>query len=258
MLLDKARAGEPLGIDIIDIHAHYGSASFGIPDLSVDSLVDVMNRTGVTKMLCSSMACYSPNVNTGNRNLYNAIQKFPDRILGYVSAFPSSYKNVKQEIEKYLACGFAGIKLHDSNGIAYSDKAYTAAYEIAHELSLPILFHTWGKKEQLNSLQETSKRYPNAILLAAHAGAANEKDYIELAQQCKNIYLDLAYSFSPRGLVKRLVDGVGPEKIVWGSDCYFFGQAQQLGKVIGARIIDEEKILILSGNAKRILAESKL
>jgi len=58
--------------------------------------------------------------------------------------------------------------------------------------------------------------------------------------------------------INSAVDGVGPEKVIWGSDCYFFGETHQLGKVVGARILDEEKILILSGNAKRILAKSKL
>lgn len=256
ILLEKARAGEPLGIDIIDMHVHYSSPGFSVPELSAASIVNSMERMGVTKLFCSSMYCYSPNANAGNQKLMDAIQEFPNRIFGYVSVFPSSYKNVKQEIGKCLKRGFVGIKLHDSNGISYSDNAYEAAYEIAHDLSLVILFHTWGRESQLNPLKKISTRYPNATLLAAHAGAKNEAGYIELAKECKNVYLELAFSDSPRGLVKRLVDGVGAEKVIWGSDCYFLGQTHQLGKVVGARISDEEKTLILSENAKRILEKS--
>jgi len=122
---------------------------------------------------------------------------------------------------------------------------------------LPILFHTWGSKEDLRELRQLSAHYPNASLLAAHAGATNEAGYIALANECPNVYLDLSFSGSYRGLVKRFVDAVNPEQIVWGSDGYFFGQAQQLGKVIGADISDELKKMILGGNAKRIISKIK-
>lgn len=257
-LLEKARAGEPLGIDIIDMHGHYSPPQFCVPELSAESLIDSMDRMGVSKLFCSTMYTHTANANAGNQLLLEAVKKFPDRISGYVSAFPASCESVKKEIEKYLGLGFSAIKLHDSNGIPYSDSAYNAAYEIAHELHMVILFHTWGGENQLNPLKDISKRYPNAILLAAHAGAANENGYIELAKECKNVYLELAYSGSPRGLVKRFVNAVGAEKIIWGSDCYYFGETHQLGKVVGARISDAEKTLILSGNAKRLLAKSKL
>jgi predicted TIM-barrel fold metal-dependent hydrolase len=47
---------------------------------------------------------------------------------------------------------------------------------------------------------------------------------------------------------------VGAERIIWGSDITFLNQAHQLGRVIGADLSEEEKRLILGGNARRILA----
>ncbi len=88
----------------------------------------------------------------------------------------------------------------------------------------------------------------------AHSGAGlNEKGYIELACEHENIYLELAMSGSTPGLVDRLVAGAGAEKIVWGSDTYFINMAQQVGKVLGARLSEEQKRIVLSENAKRIL-----
>ena len=45
------------------------------------------------------------------------------------------------------------------------------------------------------------------------------------------------------------------EKIVWGSDALFINMAQQIGKVLGAEITDNQKKRILSDNARRILGD---
>ncbi len=253
-ILEMARNGEPLPFEVIDLHGHLGRYNFPIMDQSPASMVKVMDRLGVDKIICSHMQCMASSSAIGNDEVYAAMQAFPGRIFGYVVTFPSCRQAVKAEVEKRIGQGFTGIKLHSSNGFSYNIDAYHAAYEIAHDLRLPILFHTWGQGSCLNELKEISRRYPDTSLLAAHAGAANEAGYIALARECPNIYLDLAFSASWRGLVKRFVDAVGPEQVVWGSDAYFFGQAQQLGKVAGADISDECKKMIFGGNAARILS----
>ncbi|KKK49641.1 hypothetical protein LCGC14_3133040, partial [marine sediment metagenome] len=52
---------------------------------------------------------------------------------------------------------------------------------------------------------------------------------------------------------EQLVAEAGAENVVWGSDAIFLSQAQQIGRVIGARISDEDKKTVLSGNARRLL-----
>jgi uncharacterized protein len=254
-ILEMARNGEPLPFEIIDMHGHLGRYNFPIADHSPGSMVDVMDRIGVNKIICSHMQCMSTSIEFGNDEVYDAMTAYPGRIHGYVVLFPWSREAVKSEVEKRIQQGFSGIKLHSSNGFSYDVDAYHAGYEIADDLCLPILFHTWGQEDCLNELRAISKRYPHANLLAAHAGAANEAGYIELANECPNVYLDLAFSGSYRGLVQRFADAVNPEQIVWGSDAYFFGQGHQLGKVVGANVSDEIKKMILGENAARIMSK---
>jgi len=257
-LLEKARAGEPLGIDLIDMHGHMGRFGFSIPDHSAKSIINAMDVAGIKKFFFSHMDCMTANFNEAHDEMYETIKKFPSRFYAYISPFPHSKKSVKDEVIKRVAQGFSGVKLHSANGFPYNSEEYDDCYKIADDLCFPMLFHIWGKKDDFNDIREISKKYPNTSILMAHAGAANEAGYIKIAKECKNVYLELAYSVSPRGLVKRLVDAVGAKKIIWGSDCYFFDMHQQLGKVVGARISDEEKILILAENAKRILAKRKM
>jgi predicted TIM-barrel fold metal-dependent hydrolase len=82
----------------------------------------------------------------------------------------------------------------------------------------------------------------------------NEAGYYRIAREHPNVFVDTVGSSAARGLVERAVAAIGADKIVWGSDAYCYGLPQQIGKVLGAKISDEDKVKILSGNAQRILA----
>lgn len=253
-LLERARNGERLDdVEIIDMHGHIGWPKFVIPDTSVEGLVELMDRIGIRSIMCSHMCVLSSDVGWGNDELLDAMRRFPGRILGYVSIFPASADTVRAEVERCVNVGFHGIKLHNSNGFAYNDPAYLPAYQIANERRMPALFHTWGQEQELKEIQEISRSYPEMSCLLAHSGAANGDKAFGMARESANIYCELAYSVSPRGLVARAVQSAGEAKVVWGSDGYFFSSAHQIGKVLGADISDETKRKILSGNARRIL-----
>jgi len=118
--------------------------------------------------------------------------------------------------------------------------------------------HTWGDEPTLSDVRELSKKYPQSAIIVAHAGSRAEEKYISLARDCPNVYLDLAFSSGPRGLVDRFVQAVTAKKMVFGSDALFFSLHHQVGKVIGAYITEAEKRLILGKNAARILSRRKL
>jgi len=251
-LLEAGRAGRPItNFEILDLHGHIGRIGFALPDLSIGGLVRQMDKVGVKSIVVSSMHCMSPNVVHGNREVLAAMRAFPGRILGYISLWP--YPEITGETAWCIDQGFTGIKVHNCNGFPMDHPGYDGSYALADEHRLPILFHTWGGEEEFAQIRNLSARFPETSLLLAHAGCANEEGYLKIAAECHNVYLDTAFSRSPRGLFERLVAGAGAQKVVWGSDAYFYTQSSQVGKVLGAKISDEEKRLVLSGNAQRIL-----
>ncbi|HOQ29210.1 MAG TPA: amidohydrolase family protein, partial [Armatimonadota bacterium] len=136
----------------------------------------------------------------------------------------------------------------------YTDPVYAGALSVANERRMPVLLHAWGAASDFAAIRELAAKYPEASFLFAHSGTGGaEAECIRLAREVPNAYLDLAYSQGPRGLVERLVAGAGAEKVLFGSDCYFFSMTQQIGKVLGADLSDGEKRKILSENALRIL-----
>ena len=58
---------------------------------------------------------------------------------------------------------------------------------------------------------------------------------------------------STNKLIDILCERVGSEKVLYGSDWHLYSMTQQIGRVLGAKCSDEEKINILSGNAQKIL-----
>ena len=254
-LLRAGRAGERLaGLEIIDMHAHLGVYSFTIPDLSAAGLIASMDRLGVSRTVVSHMACMSADAERGNRELQAALEAHPGCLLAYCSVWPRSRQWVARQAEHWLAQpGFIGVKIHNSTGFPYTHESYEPLYAQAHDRRLPVLLHTWGADAEFAQVRTLAERYPEAAFLLAHSGSNNEPGYIQIAHEHPYVYLDTTLSMARRGLTERLVEGAGAEKVVWGSDVYFLGQAQQLGKVLGAKLGDEARGKVLGGNARALL-----
>jgi uncharacterized protein len=253
-LLERARQGNPLtGETIIDLHGHLGRHDFCIPDLAPGSLVAAMDRIGIESILLSHVRCLSSQPSRGNDEVLDAMQAFPGRILGYVILLPTTAGEVQAEMERRVAEGFTGLKLHSANGIPYDEPNYEPALAIANERRMPVLFHTWGEANMFRQIRGLAEKFPEASLILGHAGAANENEYIKIAGEFPNLFLDLTFSAGPRGLARRLVDGAGVDRVVFGSDGLFLSITQQIGKVLGADLTEDQQRQVLGGNARRIL-----
>jgi predicted TIM-barrel fold metal-dependent hydrolase len=235
------------------MHGHLGPYDFAIPRRGVGDMVAEMDRIGVAKLFVSHTQCMTAGVEIGNREVADAARAYPQRLLGYLSVWPSAAAEVEAATRRWLAHGLRGLKVHDNNGFSYADPAYAPAYRLMDAYGLPMLFHTWGLQHQLEAVRDVAKSHPGATVLLAHAGCQNIDAYVAAANECPNLYLDLTLSASPRGLIERFVTEAGSHRVVWGSDSCFLSMSQQLGKVIGADISDDDKRRILADNARDIL-----
>jgi predicted TIM-barrel fold metal-dependent hydrolase len=253
-LLERGRRGEMLAdLNVIDVHGHLGRYHFAIPDLSPAGLIADMDRIGVRTILCSHLSCISGEVERGNQEVLDAMRTYPGRIEGYVTLCPDDEERARAETQRRLGEGFIGVKLHNANGVSYTHKAYAHALAAANERRMPVLLHTWGGDEEFAQVRELAAEYPDASVLLAHAGNTRPEEYVRIAREFENLYLDPCASRAPRGLVEQLVEEAGVDKVLWGSDAIFLSMAQQIGRVLGAKISDDDKRQVLSENPQKLL-----
>lgn len=250
----QAFAGRPLlEATVIDAHAHLGDdVAFTMVDPSFAAMVATMDRMGVNVACVSSIPAIYGQSRRGNDEVLAALAQYPDRFFGYTVVDIGYPERTPGELERCLAGGMRGVKVHSVSGLPYDHANYKAVYDFAAAHSLPLLAHTWSD-EELNALEPQFDRCPNVNFILGHAGAAVPEHYVRLGHQYDNVYLELCFSVCPRGLVEFFVGEGLAHKLLWGSDCLFMSMEQQLGRVVFAQLSETDKRLILGATAARVL-----
>jgi predicted TIM-barrel fold metal-dependent hydrolase len=251
---ERALAGLPLGVEVIDCHAHVGPSRALDRDTSVEAMLGLMDAIGVTRSAISGfMFGTGVRLETMNDWVAEFVRAHPERFLGLCYLNPRDPEFLEPEMARcFDELGFAGFKLHiDWNGVAYDASAYEPVYRFAAERQVPILAHTWGDSA-VRQLASAARANPSVPFLAGHSGAGDVSISIEEARRTPNLFLELAYSAGTPWVVERFVREVGADRIVWGSDSILFAQSHQIAKVAFADLSEWDKAAIFGGNARRI------
>ncbi len=249
---------------IIDMHTHMGlEYCLYYEDHDADGMVRYMDEVGVEFVVCAPVEDLMDGASS-REQIRDAMQRYPDRIKGYYSVNPL-LGVTPTEIQKAFATypGYVGLKfLPDYHRTSLMDAAYRPALEYANAHGMLVLSHTWGVSmngESCNSADKVVRvldRYPNLVFLMGHSCQGQVDLAIDIAKSYPNAYLDLCDTGRLNGVIEKMVGAVGAQKVVFGTDVPMQGFCFQLGCVLGARISQAEKKLILRDNALRILKET--
>jgi len=253
----RARRGLPVEGFVADMHMHVGEMkSFRVPHWAdVDLFVRELDRHGVDVGAISSMPAVLGGLQPGGNGMtLEAVRRFPDRFFGWIGINPSYPDEMAAEMGRCYEAGCRGLKIHVSVGLPYEHENYRRALQFAAERAMPVLAHTWGP--EIDALRPYFGDYPTINWTLGHAGCVEAEKYAEVAREFDNVYLDICYSRAPRGLVEFFVEQGVVEKVMFSSDCYFMGLAQQIGRVLFAQVAPEHKAMILGENARRFLGEA--
>jgi predicted TIM-barrel fold metal-dependent hydrolase len=255
--VQKAFAGQPIdNCLVIDAHSHLDeNPIFPFLDTSLETLVARMNCLGIKTVCVSSLPAIYGKARLGNDRVINAMRRYPGRIFGYMCVDPGYPERIVPEMERCLAAGVRGVKIHSYSTrplLAYDSPNLAPLYEFTNAHGLPLLVHSFTT-EELQQLQPQFTAYPRINFILGHTGACGLDPYMRLAKTHDNVFMETCLSLSPRGLFETIVDeGLG-SKVLWGSDEVFMDASQQLGRVLFARVGESDKARILGGNAARVL-----
>jgi predicted TIM-barrel fold metal-dependent hydrolase len=117
-----------------------------------DGRIEEMDRAGIDKAIVSLTAPgvdhFDPVVGTAiarsvNDELAAAIDKYPDRLMGFAALAPKDPQAAAEELERCVRdLGFRGWKTHSNFGDSYIDeRRYWPILAKAEELGVPIYLH---------------------------------------------------------------------------------------------------------------------
>ena len=250
----------PEDIEVIDAHTHIDTiAGCNIRLSKAEDVIEYMDRLNIKKSLISSIGSIGCDFKAGNDIVAEAVSKYPDRLLGYVTVNPHYKDGNIKEIERFKENkNFIGIKIHPSHlGVTVNAECLDEVYAYAHQMHSLVLVHTWSDGE-IAALTEISEKYPEMRLIMAHAGATSGvKRCAEAIKTHKNLYCDFPIASAPYGIVETLVKHGDANKILFGTDSTLADPRITYGRVLFADISDEDKTKIFYKNAAKILNKVK-
>lgn len=250
-------------MDIWDLHTHLSGVPGGTPSERLGQLLGYADRMGIQRLcVCMGMEWdYDPSpekMRQENDEVLAAVRAFPDRAFGFVYLNPKHLEASLQELDRCVREGpMVGVKLWVAQRCNAPE--LDPIVRRAAELKAIILQHTWLKitgnlpgESTPMDLAELAARHPEVPLVCGHTGGDWEVG-IRAVRPHRNVSVDLGGGDPASGMTEMAVRELGAERVLFGSDAGGRSFASQLGKVLGARIPDSAKRLILAGNLKRLL-----
>ena len=259
-LVERGESLSSLGWRIIDGHAHLGPyGEFHIPSPDAASMVEMMDRLGIDTTMLSPHLAISSDFCRGNDLAAEVMRCYPGRFVGYVTANASYPDAVLPELVRgFDELGLRAIKLHPSlNGYSVSDPACEPIWSFAQERGAVVLSHTWESNPLCGPrlFSPIAEEYPGVRFLLGHSGGttAGRREAIGVVQTHDNVYLETCSSTLMSAELEWMVEEVGAERVIFGTDSPWLDPRFILGKVAYADLADEQFQLVLGENMARLL-----
>ncbi len=258
----------PAEFAAIDAHNHVRDNGQGSLNTQLaDNLLEGCARLGIEQICVSrplSTETVAPAVfQAANDTVWQAMQYSP-RFLGFCFVDAHYPEEAQAEIKRcIIERGMLGAKLYHQFFI--DDERQRPVMETAAQLGVPVLVHagrctdpaTMAAQPRLSHaghFQNALVKFPDTILIQGHIGGGGDWEWnLRLLEgmQSNNYYLDLSGSVIDAGMIRRCVDTIGCERLLFATD----GSLEEgVGKLMAAKLSRQEMQLICRGNFERIMA----
>lgn len=260
-----------MNFEIIDFHTHpFPDAAHNIAahkdycGMSVENTRAVFDHLGVSK-ICGSVIRAG---GAGDDDPWTVVRENNDHALSlrdachsfYIPGFHVHPAYVEQSIAEIGRMHALGVNLigelvpyYDKwNEYTYASPEFSEILDAAEQYDMIVSFHSQNEDE----MDAMVKAHPHIRFVAAHPGEYPAfMRHIARAKMSDNYYLDLSGTGLFRyGMLRRAIDDMGLEHILFGSDYPTCNPAMFVGAVLLDPLLsDQEREKVLSGNAKSLL-----
>ncbi|MFC1903766.1 amidohydrolase family protein [Chloroflexota bacterium] len=237
---------------------------------TADELIESMDKAGIdiSVIVNTGWTTHDMCVET-NDYILESIARYPQRLIGFCAVQPQAFEAAITEIERCAKEGARGIGeiRPDMQLFDLGDEEVMPPFVEAlrkHKLTLlthasePVGHDYPGKGIVTpDMLYPFITSHPDLTVVCAHWGGGLPFYALmpEVKEAMKNVFFDTAASsFLYRPQVYTQVSQlVGADKVLFGSDYPLLAQTRLLQEINAAGLSEEEKSLILAGNAQRLL-----
>lgn len=239
------------------ISAFYGGMKVRY-DGTLKTLLEEGAAAGVDRYIVQSVATVPSQVRAINDFIAECVKIYPDKLIGFGALHPD-FDDIAGEMERIISLGLKGIKLHsDFQQFFIDDEFAFPIYEAAEGMGLPILFHVGDERYDFSSperLLRVVKRFPKLTVIAAHLAGWSMWDRGTELFEHSGVYADCSsslYAMTPEHAAE-LIRRIGADRVMWGTDYPMWSASEELERFNKLPLSDNEREMILSGNALRLL-----
>lgn len=233
---------------IIDVHGHLGPWFFGPDAGTVADNRALMEKHDIDLQLVSGVEAVTYDPIEGNRNLTAQVADQP-HLPGLFVIDPRDVRGADQLMDELLPTEvFVGAKIHtDYSHTPASSPLMVDALRLCARRSLPVLVHAWGR--QILDLADAVERSEGVRVIAGHMGGPDWRLGPDAVRRTDRIWLEPCYSQPEAERIRRVLDAVGPERFLLGTDSTLIDPSYAIGAIRAARLDAHEERLIMSENA---------
>jgi predicted TIM-barrel fold metal-dependent hydrolase len=237
---------------------------------TADELIASMDKAGIdiSVILNHGWATHELCVET-NDYILESIARYPKRLIGFCAIQPYSTSAAIAEVERCAKGGIKGIgelrpdvqllNLNDEEVMEPFIEVVKKQKLILHIHASEPVGHQYPGKGSITPdiLYPFITSYPDLTVVCAHWGGGLPFYALmpEVEKAMSKVFFDTAASpllYRPQ-VYNQVIQLVGSDKILFGSDFPLIGQGQLLKEISSLNLPQKTKKLILSGNAQRLL-----
>lgn len=238
-------------VPIIDMHAHV--SGFHVPEpfntRTETNVPEMSARCNVELTFVSSYNAINYDMREGNADTQKFLDRYPT-LRGYVTCDPRDIPGSVEQMTRYFQDPrFVGVKLYcPFGGNMATQRMQDLLVEVA-KFGRPVKIHMDEGGSPYGGIRQAVQRSPDLVIIKAHG------DDVDGAQQVldlPNVYFEFCSSGIQPGRIRRVIDVLGPERILFGTDQPLFAPWFEYGAYLDAIQNDHEAELIFSANTRRI------
>lgn len=198
--------------ELCDAHVHVGGHDRWY--FSPEQVTAHLLRLGVKKWAVSSMSTPATGYSTAVRDIEQCLSLAPRRAVPLLWVTPAMLR-ASRDLSRYSEFPYAGIKVHGFDGWYTTQNGLHRLCAIAAERRLPLFVHTGGAREcEAGAYSNLCGCFPDVQIVLCHGRPVEQA--IDVCARHLNAWIET--SFMPVGELRRAVETLGIQRILFGSD----------------------------------------